>query len=42
MISCKSGNWWETNPQRGRSNNSAVLIRHKITKQFLYGVVEKN
>ena len=34
MIACKSGNWWETNPQRGRSNNSAVLIRHKITKDF--------
>ena len=34
MISCKSGNWWETNPQRGRSNNSAVLMRHKITKEF--------
>jgi len=34
MISCKSGNWWENNPQRGRANNSAVLIRHKITKQF--------
>ena len=34
MISCKSGNWWETDPQRGRANNSAVLIRHKITKQF--------
>jgi ribonucleoside-diphosphate reductase alpha chain len=34
MISCKSGNWWESNPQRGRSNNSAVLIRHKITKKF--------
>jgi len=34
MISCKSGNWWEKNPQRGRSNNSAVLMRHKITKQF--------
>ena len=34
MISCKSGNWWELNPQRGRSNNSAVLIRHKITKEF--------
>ena len=34
MISCKSGNWWETNPQRGRANNSAVLIRHKITKEF--------
>jgi len=34
MIACKSGNWWETNPQRGRANNSAVLIRHKITKDF--------
>ena len=34
MISCKSGAWWETNPQRGRSNNSAVLMRHKITKDY--------
>ena len=24
----------EHNPQRGRANNSAVLIRHKITKEF--------
>jgi len=34
MISCKSGNWWEIDPQRGRANNSAVLMRHKITKEF--------
>tara|TARA_R110001632_G_scaffold6291_2_gene25581 strand:+ start:13625 stop:15484 length:1860 start_codon:yes stop_codon:yes gene_type:complete len=34
MISCKSGPWWELNPQRGRANNSAVLMRHKITKEF--------
>ena len=34
MIACKSGAWWETNPQRGRANNSAVLIRHKVTKEF--------
>jgi ribonucleoside-triphosphate reductase (thioredoxin) len=34
MIGCKSGNWWELNPQRGRSNNSACLMRHKITKKF--------
>lgn len=34
MISCKSGAWWELNPQRGRANNSAVLLRHKITKEF--------
>tara|TARA_R110001592_G_scaffold224032_2_gene479566 strand:- start:14714 stop:16570 length:1857 start_codon:yes stop_codon:yes gene_type:complete len=34
MISCKSGNWWENNPQRGRANNSAVLLRHRITKPY--------
>jgi ribonucleoside-diphosphate reductase alpha chain len=34
MISCKSGSWWEQNPQRGRANNSAALVRHKITKEF--------
>jgi len=34
MISCKSGNWWESNPQRGRANNSAVLMRHKVTESF--------
>ncbi len=34
MISCKSGSWWENNPQRGRANNSAVLLRHRITKDF--------
>jgi len=34
MISCKSGAWWELNPQRGRANNSAVLLRNRITKEF--------
>ena len=34
MIGCKSGDWWESNPQRGRANNSAVLMRHKITEDF--------
>ena len=34
MISCKSGSWWENNPQRGRANNSAVLLRHRVTKEF--------
>lgn len=34
MIACKSGEWWEINPQRGRANNSAVLLRHRITKAF--------
>lgn len=30
MLECKFGNWSEANPQRGRSNNSAVILRHKI------------
>jgi len=34
MISCKSGKWYELNGQRGRANNSAVLMRHKISKEF--------
>lgn len=27
MIRAKSGNWFDVNPQRARSNNSAVLLR---------------
>ena len=34
MLAAKSGAWWELHPQRGRSNNSAVLMRHKITSEF--------
>jgi len=34
MIGCKAGHWWEEAPQRGRANNSAVLMRHKVTKEF--------
>jgi ribonucleoside-diphosphate reductase alpha chain len=34
MIACKSGAWWESNPQRGRANNSAVILRHRITKDY--------
>ena len=36
MLTCKFGNWWEVNPQRGRANNSAVMKRGEVTKeQFL-------
>jgi len=41
MIACKTGNWWELNPQRGRANNSAVLVRHKITKKFFLTLWER-
>jgi ribonucleoside-triphosphate reductase len=33
MAKAKTGNWFSENPQRGRSNNSAVLIRNKTTKE---------
>ena len=32
MLTCKFGSWWEENPQRGRANNTAVLINSKIEK----------
>jgi len=41
MISCKFGKWWETNPQRGRSNNSAVLLRHQVKKSFFMNLWKK-
>ncbi len=33
MITCKYGNWWETNEQRGRANNSAVLQRGEVSEE---------
>ena len=33
MLTCKFGNWYELNPQRGRANNSAVIVRHKVKKR---------
>jgi len=41
MIGAKSGAWWETNPQRGRANNSAVLLRSKITEEFFLDLWKK-
>ena len=41
MISAKSGAWWELHPQRGRANNSAVLLRNKATEEFFMELWEK-
>ena len=38
MISCKSGAWWELNPQRGRANNSAVLLRSITEKEQFWNI----
>jgi len=41
MLTCKFGNWWEDNPQRGRANNSAVLLRSKIDKDTFLNLWKK-
>jgi ribonucleoside-triphosphate reductase len=41
MLTCKFGNWWETAPQRGRANNSAVILRHKIEKDVFLDLWKK-
>lgn len=41
MISAKSGPWWELNPQRGRANNSAVLLRNRITEEYFMELWKK-
>lgn len=41
MIAAKTGNWWETNPQRGRANNSVVLLRHKIEKDYFMSLWDR-
>ena len=41
MLTCKFGDWWENNPQRGRANNSAVLLRSMIDKDTFMGLWAK-
>ena len=41
MIASKVGNWWEKNPQRGRANNSIVLMRHRITEEYFTDLWER-
>ena len=42
MLACKAGEWYVNNPQRGRANNSAVLLRHRINKEFFYASLGKD
>ena len=41
MLAAKAGQWWETNPQRGRANNSVVLLRHRVTKEFFLNIWDR-
>lgn len=41
MLTCKFGKWYEQDPQRGRANNSAVIVRHKIEKEVFLDLWKK-
>ncbi len=41
MLQCKFGDWWETEPQRARANNSAVVVRHRVKKKDFFNIWEK-
>jgi ribonucleoside-triphosphate reductase len=41
MLTCKFGNWWELNEQRGRANNSIVLPRETVTRKQFFDLWKK-
>ena len=41
MLQCKFGDWWDSEPQRARANNSAVVVRHRVKKKDFFGIWEK-
>jgi ribonucleoside-diphosphate reductase alpha chain len=41
MLGAKSGSWWEENPQRGRANNSVVIMRSRIDKDTFMNLWER-
>ena len=38
MATCKHGNWWELNPQRGRANNSATILRNRVEEEEFFNL----
>lgn len=40
MMKAKTGNWFIDNPQRGRSNNSVLLLRDKVDKEKYMKMIE--
>ena len=40
MMNAKTGNWFVDNPQRARSNNSAVIVRDTTTKEQFGKIME--
>ena len=40
MLDAKTGNWFIDNPQRGRSNNSAVIVRDECTEDEFKNIMK--
>lgn len=40
MIEAKTGNWFDENPQRGRSNNSAVIVRKEANREQFANIMK--
>jgi len=40
MMNAKTGSWYMDNPQRGRSNNSAVIVRDETTSEQFGKIME--
>jgi len=40
MMKAKTGNWRVTNPQRGRSNNSVLLVRDQVSYKQFESIIE--
>jgi ribonucleoside-diphosphate reductase alpha chain len=41
MLTCKFGEWYVQNPQRGRANNSAVIVRHMVEEEVFMDLWKK-
>ena len=41
MLTSKIGQWWDTNPQRGRANNSVVMLRHRTKRKHFDYIWER-
>ncbi len=41
MLTAKTGDWFNKNPQRARSNNSAVVVRSEVTREQFSAVMGK-
>lgn len=41
MLNAKTGDWFNENPQRGRSNNSVLLVRDEVSEEEFEAIVKR-